>query len=104
MRACAVARSSEGRGCATLGNRERRERRAASRFELLGAGLRGARLNVEINLDSVERSAATPRTFATRSRALVALTAGVSESDANSRSQRTPGEDRAHRIRPSYDQ
>jgi methenyltetrahydrofolate cyclohydrolase len=52
MRACAAA-AEQGVVVATLGNRS-----AASDvqvgFELLGAGLRGAKLNVEINLGSVK--------------------------------------------------
>jgi len=55
MRACAAA-AEQGVVVATLGNRSASSDVQVG-FELLGAGLRGAKLNVEINLGSVKDAA-----------------------------------------------
>jgi methenyltetrahydrofolate cyclohydrolase len=52
MRACAAA-AEQGVVVATMGNPSASSDAAAG-FELLGAGLRGAKLNVEINLGSIK--------------------------------------------------
>ena len=52
MRACAAA-AEQGVVVAAMGNPSASSD-AAVAFELLGAGLRGARLNVEINLESIK--------------------------------------------------
>jgi methenyltetrahydrofolate cyclohydrolase len=52
MRACAAA-AEQGVVVATMGNPSASSDAAAG-FELLGAGLRGARLNIEINLGSIK--------------------------------------------------